>query len=487
MYTGVTARVSHGATCVTCAAGFDDGGAVLGLGDPRKDPDVCRSARRRGHAHAPALTDLAELVAIPSVADERLYPLAECDRAAQWVAAAFRAEGIDDARLQPTPDGTSTVVGHRPGPAGSPTVLLYAHYDVQPPLDEAAWVSPPFELTERGGRYFGRGAADCKGNIAAILTALRALRGNDGGYPVGVRIAIEGSEEQGGGGFEDLVPVRPDLVAADAVLIVDVGNVSLGRPTLTTSLRGSAGLVVRVSTLAGPVHSGMFGGAAPDPIAALVAILATLRDERGDTTIRGLDGSATWPGAGWDAEEFRTAAGVLPGVAVLGSGSVADQVWARPVVTVVGIDAPPVVGSTPSIQGTASALLNLRIPPGMDPVAARDALIEHLHAVAPWGAQVTVEATGVGEPFLARTDAPGFAVLSGALAEAFGEPTVTVGEGASIPLCNELARLLPDAAIMLLGVEEPEAAIHAPNESVHPDEISGIALALALFLSRVAA
>lgn len=432
-----------------------------------------------------ALTDLADLVAIPSIADERIVPLSECDRAAEWVAAAFRAEGIDDARPERTPDGTATVVGRRPGPDGAPTVLLYAHYDVQPTLDEAAWTTPPFQLTERGGRYYGRGAADCKGNVAAILTALRALRDEDG-YPVTLALAIEGSEEQGGGGLDQLVVARPELFAADAVLVVDVGNVAVGRPTLTTSLRGSADVVVHVATLAGAVHSGMFGGAAPDPVAALIAMLATLRDANGDTTVRGLDATAAWPGAGWDADEFAAAAGLLPGAQVLGSGSVADQLWARPVVTVVGIDVPPVVGSTPAIQARASARLNLRVPPGTSATAARDALVTHLHAVAPWGATVTVEADHVGEPFLARTDTPAFAALSDALAEAFGAPTVTVGEGASIPLCNVLATQMPEASIVLLGVEDPAAAIHAPNESVHPGEIEHLAVALALFLSRLA-
>ncbi|HEY0117327.1 MAG TPA: M20/M25/M40 family metallo-hydrolase [Cellulomonas sp.] len=432
-----------------------------------------------------ALADLTDLVAIPSIADERIVPLAECDRAAQWVAAAFRAEGIDDARPERTPDGTATVVGQRPGPDGAPTVLLYAHYDVQPPLDEAAWTTPPFRLTERDGRYYGRGAADCKGNIAAILTALRALRDEDGGYPVTLKLAIEGSEEQGGGGLDRLVEERPELFDADAVLVVDVGNVAVGRPTLTTSLRGSADVVVHVATLAGAVHSGMFGGAAPDPVAALVAMLATLRAANGDTTVRGLDASATWPGAGWDADDFAAAAGLLPGAQILGSGSVADQLWARPAVTVVGLDVPPVVGSTPSIQGRASARLNLRVPPGTSAVVARDALVAHLHAVAPWGATVTVESDHVGEPFLARTDTAAFGVLSDALAEAFGSPTVTVGEGASIPLCNVLATMMPDASIVLLGVEDPAAAIHAPNESVHPGEIEHLAVALALFLRRL--
>lgn len=432
-----------------------------------------------------ALTDLAELVAIPSIADERIVPLSECDRAAEWVAAAFRAEGIEDARPERTPDGTSTVVGQRPGPAGAPTVLLYAHYDVQPTLDDAAWTTPPFELTERDGRWYGRGAADCKGNIAALLTALRALRDEAGDYPVTIKLAIEGSEEQGGGGLDEFAVAHPDLFTADAVLIVDVGNVAVGHPTLTTSLRGTVALTVRVDTLAGPVHSGMFGGAAPDPIAALVAMLATLRDAHGDTTVRGLDNTQTWPGAGWDTATFARDAGLLPGAQVIGTGSVADTMWARPALTVVGMDVPPVVGSTPSIQGHAAARLNLRVPPGTSAVAARDALIAHLHAVAPWGATVTVEADAVGEPFLARTDTPAFATLSEALEEAFGVPTVTVGEGASIPLCNVLAGLMPDASIVLLGVEDPAAAIHAPNESVHPGEIEHLAHALALFLARL--
>jgi len=435
-----------------------------------------------------ALDDLRTLVEIPSVADERLFPRESCERAARWVADAFRAEGIDDARLVETPDGSHVVLGHRPGPPGAPTVLLYSHYDVQPPLDDAAWRTPPFELTERDGRLYGRGSADCKGNIVTHLTALRALRALGGDdFPVGVRIVIEGSEEQGTGGLDQYVAAHPGELAADAILVADTGNATLGLPTLTVSLRGAANVVVTVEALEGEIHSGMFGGAAPDALAALIHILSSLRDEAGSTTIDGVPpavADATWPGVDYDPEQFRRDAGMLEGTRLLGSGRVSDQLWARPAVTVLGIDAPSVVGSAAAIQPRAAARLNLRIPPGADARDLQDKLVAHLENHAPWGVRVTTERDAVGQPFQARTDGPVFDTLSRALADAFGRQTVTAGQGGSIPLCNVLASEYPDAQIVLLGVEEPACLIHAPNESVAPSEIEQLAVGEALFLSR---
>lgn len=436
-----------------------------------------------------AIDDLGELVAIPSVADPRIVDPAECAKAARWVADAFAAEGIPT-RLEETSDGSQIVLGHRPGPADAPTVLLYAHYDVQPPIDDAAWATPPFALTRRAdGRLAGRGAADCKGNIVAHLTALRALRqlgGDD--YPVGIRVLVEGSEEQGTGGLDSWLAAHSGEIPADAILIQDTGNAALGLPTLTASLRGASMLVVRLETMASEVHSGQFGGAAPDALAALVALLATLRDERGDTTIDGVDPAilhATWPGVGYPVESLRADAGVLDGVETLGSGTPADQLWARPTVTVVGIDAPPVVGGASAVQPRAAARLNLRVPPGADAVALQQALVAHLRAHTPWGARIEIDTDVPAQPFLARTEGPLFEALAGALGDAFGTATVTSGEGGSIPLCVVLAEQYPEAEILLLGVEEPGCLIHAPNESVAPSEIAGIAVAEALFLSRI--
>jgi acetylornithine deacetylase/succinyl-diaminopimelate desuccinylase-like protein len=363
-------------------------------------------------------------------------------------------------------------------------VLLYAHYDVQPPLDEKAWRTAPFELTEVDGRWYGRGACDCKANILMHLTALRAL-GSD--VPVNLKLVVEGSEEQGTGGLEGLVPQQPELFSADTILVCDTGNASVGHPAVTVSLRGMVNVVVTVEALRSELHSGMFGGAAPDALAALIAMLASLRDDKGNTTIAGLDSSQTWSGAPYEPAQFAGDAGTLDGVGLLGDGSVSDMLWARPAVTVIGIDCPPVVGSASAINPRAAARLNLRIPPGMDPGEAESALRAHLLAAAPWGVHVDVALEASGAPFRARTDGPAYRAIAEAMEEAYGVPMTTLGQGGSIPLCNVFADTYPDAEIILMGTEEPQALIHAPNESVDPREISAMALAEALFLQRYAA
>lgn len=430
-----------------------------------------------------ARTDLAALVACQSVADPRQFPESECLKAAQLVIDDFSGVGLRDARLEQTPDGHPAVFGHIPPPDGAPTVLLYCHYDVQPPLDPAgtAWKSPVFQLTERAGRWYGRGAADCKGNIVVHLTALRALQGY---LPVGIKLIAEGSEEQGTGGLEAFVPDHADLLRADTIIVADTGNFAAGEPTLTTTLRGLASVTVTVSTLETPMHSGMFGGPAPDALLALIRMLATLRDARGNTTIKGLDREATWQGVGYPAGQFRADAHMLPGTDLLGSGTVADMLWSRPAVTVLGIDCPPVVGSSPAIPAQARAQVSLRVPPGVDAQHAQDALIAHLHAVTPWHTDVQIEPETPGQPFAARTGGPAYAAMGHALEQAYGRPTTTAGQGVSIPLCNVLQQTFPDAEIMLIGVEEPGCLIHAPNESVDPAEIEHMALAEALFLAN---
>ncbi|MDT0309938.1 dipeptidase [Streptomyces sp. DSM 44917] len=433
-----------------------------------------------------ARRELAELVAFRSVADPGQFPPQECEAAAEWVAEALRSEGFAEVRLLDTPDGTRSVYGHLPGPAGAPTVLLYAHYDVQPPLDEAAWTSPPFELTEREGRWYGRGAADCKGGVLMHLLALRALRAA-GGVPVGVKVIVEGSEEQGTGGLERYAEEHPALLAADAVVIGDTGNVRAGQPTLTASLRGMAVVRVAVETLAGNLHSGQFGGAAPDALTALVRMLGSLHGEDGSVTVDGLEPGGAWEGAAYPEELFRRDAGVLEGVGLVGSGPVADRLWARPSVTVMGIDCPPVVGATPSVQAGARALVGLRVPPGVDAREAGGLLAAHLRARAPWGARVTAEVTGMGRAFRADTGSPAYAAMSGALREAYdGVETAVVGQGGSIPLTSTLAALYPEAEILLIGLSDAAARIHAVDESVSPEELERMSVAEALFLLRYA-
>ena len=430
-------------------------------------------------------TELAELVALRSVADPRQYPPQECHKAAQWVLDKFAGVGFTGLRLAETADGSTAVYGSRTSKrAGAPTVLLYAHYDVQPPLDEKAWRTPPFELTERDGRWYGRGSADCKGNILMHLTALRALGSDEG---PNLKLIVEGSEEQGTGGLEAFVPPNADLLRADVILVCDTGNAAVDVPAVTVSLRGIANVVVTVEALSSEMHSGMFGGAAPDALAALIHMLAGLRDAKGNTTIAGLDNHQTWQGVAYDPAQFRADANVLDGVELLGDGSVSDMLWARPAVTVLGIDCPPVVGSAAAIQPRVRARLNLRVPPGVDPVAAQDALIKQLEASAPWGVKAVVEREASGAPFRARTDGPAYAALNEAMKVAYGRPYTTLGQGGSIPLCNVLAETFPEAEIILMGVEEPLTLMHAPNESVAPSEIQKMALTEAVFLATLGA
>jgi acetylornithine deacetylase/succinyl-diaminopimelate desuccinylase-like protein len=430
-----------------------------------------------------AKADLARMVSFKSVHDPQQFPPAECQRMVDFLVEAFTDVGLRDVEGYETPDGSQAVCGHKPGPPGSPTVLLYFHHDVQPPLDDAAWETPAWDLTERNGRWYGRGAADCKGNIATHLTALRAL-GDD--LPVGIKIVGEGSEEQGTGGLEAFVPEHADLLGADAILVCDAGNFAVGVPSLTTSLRGLANVWVTVRALSGPMHSGMFGGAAPDALAALIAMLATLRDEHGNTTIRGLDATQTWNGAPYPPDQFRKDANVLDGVDLLGD-AVADMIWARPTVTVLGIDCPPVIGSSAAIQPEARARINLRVPPGMNAKQAQTALIEHLASVAPWHVKVDFEREADGDPFVGTLNGPGFEAMTTAMRDAYGRDVVTQGQGGSIPLCNVFAETFPKAEIMLMGVEEPLCLIHAPNESVDPTEIENMAMVEALFLQNYAA
>ncbi|GAA5615061.1 dipeptidase [Streptomyces platensis] len=433
-----------------------------------------------------ARTELAELVAFKSVADPAQFPKSECEAAANWIADTLRADGFQDVALLDTPDGTQSVYGFLPGPAGAPTVLLYAHYDVQPPLDETAWVSPPFELTERDGRWYGRGAADCKGGLIMHLTALRALK-EHGGVPVNVKVIVEGSEEQGTGGLERYAEAHPDLLTADAIVIGDTGNFRVGLPTVTATLRGMTLVRVRVDTLEGNLHSGQFGGAAPDALAALIRILDSLRADDGSTTVTGLAADATWDGLQYPEEDFRKDAKILDGVGLLGDGTIADRIWARPAVTVLGIDCPPVVGATPSVQAGARALISLRVPPGTDAAEATKLLAAHLETAAPWGARVAVEQVGQGQAFRADTTSPAYTSMAEALQEAYdGAEMQTSGMGGSIPLCNTLAALYPAAEILLIGLSEPEAQIHAVNESVSPQELERLSLAEALFLRRYA-
>lgn len=437
----------------------------------------------RGH------DELARLVALRSVANPAIEPASECTASAALVASLFTDAGVDDVQRVEAPDGSVAVVGRSAGPSGAATVLFYSHHDVVPVGDLGAWATPPWELTERDGRWYGRGSADCKGNLVATLIALRTVREVLGSWPVEVAVVCEGSEEQSSGGMEALARARPELVRCDAFVLADTGNVELGLPTLTTSLRGTGSVLMTVRTMSRPAHSGMYGGAAPDALQALLTALASLRDAEGETTIDGLDHDGTWDGAEFDEERFAQDAAVVPGVSPLtggrGGAGIADRLWARPAATVLAIDCPPVSQATAAVQGDARAVVNLRVPAGTDPGAAQELLMAHLRTHTPYG-EVEIRPVSLGHGFRARTDGPAHSAMVRAMQRAFGREVVTAGQGGSIPLATALAEIVPEAEVMLLGVEEPASRIHGPDESVHPDELRRTALAQALFLVELA-
>jgi acetylornithine deacetylase/succinyl-diaminopimelate desuccinylase-like protein len=427
-----------------------------------------------------ARTDLERLVRIPSVAFPG-FPLEPVRAAAAATCEILAAAGFPEPRLLDLPGGQPAVYAALPPPPGAPTVLLYAHYDVQPP--GSGWASDPWQPVEREGRLYGRGAADDKSGIVIHTTAVRAFGGRP---PVGVKVIIEGDEETGSGQLEAALPTLRSLLEADAIIVADSGNWKLGVPTLTTSLRGFVKATVSVRTLAQPVHSGLFGGPAPDALIALVMMLARLYDAAGNTQIPGLE-RGSWQGMDFPEEEFRQQAGVLPGVGLAGTGTIAEQLWASPAAAIIGLDAPRVEGAGNALVPAARATIALRLPPHQDPHAAYTLLERYLRAVTPWQAQVEVRCEGVGFGYAADPSTPVYQAARRALEAAYGQPPRLMGSGGSIPLIHALAATFPGAPVILWGAEDPAAAIHGPNESVHLGELERIALAEALFFAELAA
>ena len=425
--------------------------------------------------------DLEALVRLPSVAFEG-FPEEPVEQAGAAVAALLKKAGLPEVRMVDVAKAPPAVYAARPAQPGAPTVLLYSHYDVQPAGPDEAWTSPPFEPTERAGRLYGRGASDDKSGIIMHAGALTAL-GAD--CPVGVKVLIEGQEENGQGGIEAFVKANAELLRADVIVISDLGNYSLDVPTLTTSLRGMAALNVEVETLEGAVHSGMFGGPAPDALIALMRMIATLHDADGTVAVKGLD-VVDYDGAPYDEAAFRTDAGVLPGVDLVGAGSIADRLYGRPSINVIGIDAPAVDGAANALIPKARARVSVRLAPGQNPAEAQGVVAKHLEAAAPWHVKVKVTPGVIGEGLLAKTDGPAYAAATDAMAAAFQKDVVHYGEGGSIPLVAAFLEAQPTAELILWGCEEPQCKIHAPNESVDLAEVERMVLAETLFIAGLA-
>ncbi|THV43091.1 dipeptidase [Glycomyces buryatensis] len=428
--------------------------------------------------------DLEALVRIPAVAFEGLdhEPVR---RGADAVQRLLTDAGASETRQIRHGEGQPSVYAHFPAPAGQPTVLLYAHQDVQPVGDLARWDQPdPFEVVERNGRLYGRGVADDKAGVMAHIAALRAYGGKP---PVGVKLFIEGEEEFGSPTLEALLREHRETLSADVVVIADSTNWRTEVPALTTTLRGVINVYVEVATATGAVHSGIFGGPVPDALTALARLMATLHDDAGDVAVAGL---VTGRGSDLDYDEasLREEAGMLEGTEFIGTGRLTERMWSKPTATVLGIDCPGAAEAANALQPTARAKVSFRLAPGDSAANAVKAVSAHFEANAPWGARVTVTPEGgAGDPSAIDSTGPAFDAARAAFAEAWdGTAPVEIGIGGSIPMIATFQELFPEAAILVTGVEDQYSNPHGPNESLDLGMFERVCVAEALLLAKLA-
>ena len=429
----------------------------------------------------PSLCERLEaLTHIPSVSAAGYEP-AEVRRSAEATAHLLRQAGMQDVRLLELDDAHPAVYGEIPGPAGSPTVLLYAHHDVQPPGPPEEWTSPAFEPVERDGRLYGRGTSDDK---AGIIVHLGAIEAHGCKPPVGVKVFVEGEEEIGSDHLAEFIEMYKELLASDVIVIADSANIETGRPSLTTSLRGLVDCEVEVRTLKHATHSGLAGGVVPDALTCLARLLATLHEDDGRVAIPGLVGRRVEPLM--TEQWWRESLGVVDGVELLGEGSIESRLWMQPAISVLAIDAPPVSEAINQLVPMARAKVSMRLAPGQDPQAASDALVRHLETSAPWGARVAVTPGAIGDPFELDTAGPAFNAFREGFSAAWGAETVEIGAGGSIPFVSAFAAQYPEAAILLTGVGDHLSQAHAPDESLDLEELRRGVLAEAIALRILA-
>jgi len=416
------------------------------------------------------LGTLGQLVKIPGIAWPSFDP-AELERSAEAVAEEFKKLNFFDfvevkrSKKPNGEDGAPAVLARRAGAKEAPHVLLYAHHDVQPPGNRQDWESEPFEATLKGERLYGRGAADDKAGVVTHLTALSGLSEIAETLRIGVTVFIEGEEEAGSESFLNFLTDNKDDLKADLIVVADSGNWSESVPALTTSLRGVVSQTFTVRTLDHALHSGMYGGPLPDAMTAMIRLLASLHDEKGDVAIAGLKSDAT-NGPDVTYEDLAKESGLLSGVERIGTKPITQQIWGEPAVTVIGIDFPTVAVSSNTAQPAVTARVSLRLAPSEDPGNGLKLLQEHLRKNAPFGSKVEFGHHEQGPGYLAKK---GWAakLTHSILSAVWPEESVDIGVGGSIPFISHFAALFPEAEILVTGVEDPDSRAHSPNESQH--------------------
>lgn len=418
------------------------------------------------------ISHLSELVRTPSVSWDAFDPQ-HVQTSAEQVAAFARGTGIfDSVEIARSEDGAGAlgqpaVLARRRAEDGYPTILLYAHHDVQPPGSDEDWETSPFEPVVKGDRLFGRGAADDKAGVMTHIAAIRSLVEVVGDQlALGVTLFIEGEEEFGSRSFASFLQDHKEALSADAIVVADSDNWTTDVPALTVSLRGNVTFTLTVRTLAHASHSGMYGGAAPDAMMAAVRLIDTFWTEDGSVAVAGLTGREK------DAPEFSEAqlredAALLPDVRPIGTGNVLSRLWTKPAITITGIDAPNIENASNTLVPEVTVKVSARIAPGQTGQEALDALRAHIRAHTPFGADVTLADIDTGDPFEVDTGGPIAQAALKAMERGWGEPPVESGIGGSIPFIADLVTEFPDAEILITGVEDPDTRAHSPNESLH--------------------
>ncbi len=461
---------------------------------PHHLDDVARAVLTRDDDTREALCDL---VRIPSISAEGHDP-EPVRRSAQATAQLLRGAGLDDVRLLEVEDthpyvyGAWLSAGHR-----APTVLLYAHHDVQPVATADRWHSPPFEPTVRDGRLYGRGAADDKAGIMVHVAAVRSWLEARGGLPVNVKVIVEGEEEIGSPHLAQFLDRHADTLRADVIVLADLVNWKVGVPGLTYSLRGLGEVYVTVRALEQPIHSGMWGGPVPDAVSGLLKALASLTDDRGRPAVAGLHDDVRRPTAeerarfaalDADPDQLRREARLLPGVEVMGEPDVPllERIWMQPTITVIGIDVPSVEQASNTLAAEARAKVSIRLAPGQDPARAVRLVEQHLRDHVPWGLQVETRPGHGGEPWMTEPSGAAFQAAQAALRAGFGAEPALLGCGGTIPFVVPFSDAFDGAPCLLTGVEDPASNAHGEDESLHLGDFTRACLAEAFLFQELA-